>query len=94
MHRHINLKYIDESGIKTLFFQGVSCSKADTGTYDFYIGGKCRVYPCGRIGKILKETSSHEVVIQFENGKIETINLVYLFSESLFGSSIPYNPAS
>ncbi|MEH2245916.1 hypothetical protein [Nostoc sp.] len=94
MHRHISLKYIDESGIKTLFSKGVPCSKTDTGTYDFYIGGKCRIFPSGRIGTILKESLSHDVDVQFDNGDIETVNLVYLFPESLFGSSIFYNPAS
>ncbi|WP_292760484.1 hypothetical protein [Nostoc sp. NOS(2021)] len=84
--RHINLKYIDESGIKTLFSKGVPCSKADKGTYDFYIGGKCRVYPSGRIGRIMKETLSHDVYVQFDNGNIETVNLLNLFYESLFGS--------
>ncbi|MEH1840502.1 MAG: hypothetical protein V7L20_17480 [Nostoc sp.] len=87
--RHINLKVINESGeVKTLFSKGVPCSKADRGTYDFYIGGKCRVYP-GWIATILKETSSHDVVVQFDNGDIETVNLHNLFSESLFGSLIP-----
>lgn len=94
MRRHINLNIIDESGINTLFFKGVPCSKADRGTYDFYIGGKCIVYPLGRIATILKETSSHDVVVQFDNGDIEIVNLHNLFSASLFGSSIPYNPAS
>lgn len=92
--RHINLKYIDQFGINILFSKGVSCSKADTGTYDFYIGGKCRVYPSGRIGTILKETLSHDVDVQFDNGKIETVNLLNLYYESLFGSSIPCNSAS
>ena len=88
--RHINLNVINESDeVKILFSKGVPCSKADAGTYDFYIGGKCRVYPSGRIGRILKETLSHDVDVQFDNGDIETVNLHNLFSESLFGSSIP-----
>ncbi|MBN3944743.1 MAG: hypothetical protein V7L21_08955 [Nostoc sp.] len=94
MRRHINLNIIDESGINTLFSKGVPCSKADRGIYDFYIGGKCRVYPSGRIATILKETLSHDVVVQFDNGDVEIMNLHNLFSESLFGSSIPYNLAS
>lgn len=37
----------------------------------------------------MKETSSHDVDIQFDNGYVETVNLHNLFPESLFGSSIP-----
>ncbi|MEH1858335.1 MAG: hypothetical protein V7L21_10085 [Nostoc sp.] len=81
----ITLKVINNSGEEiTLLTKGVAY--ADNQSRDFYIGDRCRVSSSNRTGTILRRSDSpnsviqtDDVDIQFDDGHIEAINLVYLY---------------